>query len=193
MAEQTAKERGFQAIEQTIVELGIEAVTFAEIAARVHMQPSSLTYYFPQKDDMLAEFFAWWLTAQTPEQAVRELCSYIDNIIKEAPFENPVARAITRSSFMGAERDNRYYRLTGEIMRRAVQDLQDAFDRFLPLDIFNAGRYPFAVAEFSNAVIGHQIMGFFDIELPLQREVLLAAAERVKRQVFKDGLYPSCE
>ena len=36
-------------------------------------------------------------------------------------------------------------------------------------------------------------MGFFDIELPLQREVLLAAAERVKRQVFKDGLYPSCE
>lgn len=203
MAEQTAKERVFQAIEQTIVELGIEAVTFAEIAARVHMQPSSLTYYFPQKDDMLAEFFAWWLTAQreplpalsaqTPEQAVRELCSYIDNIIKEAPFENPVARAITRSSFMGAERDNRYYRLTGEIMRRAVQDLQDAFDRFLPLDIFNAGRYPFAVAEFSNAVIGHQIMGFFDIELPLQREVLLAAAERVKRQVFKDGLYPPCE
>ena len=157
------------------------------------MQPSSLTYYFPQKDDMLAEFFAWWLTAQTPEQAVRELCSYIDNIIKEAPFENPVARAITRSSFMGAERDNRYYRLTGEIMRRAVQDLQDAFDRFLPLDIFNAGRYPFAVAEFSNAVIGHQIMGFFDIELPLQREVLLAAAERVKRQIFKDGLYPPCE
>ena len=203
MADYATRERIFEAIEQTISELGIEAVTFAEIAARVYMQPSSLTYYFPQKDDMLAEFFAWWLTAQreplpalsaqTPEQAVRELCSYIDNIIKEAPFENPVARAITRSSFMGAERDNRYYRLTGEIMRRAVQDLQDAFDRFLPLDIFNAGRYPFAVAEFSNAVIGHQIMGFFDIELPLQREVLLAAAERVKRQVFKDGLYPSCE
>ena len=203
MADHAIKERVFQAIEQTIVELGIEAVTFAEIAARVHMQPSSLTYYFPQKDDMLAEFFNWWLTAQreplpalsaqTPEQAVRELCSYIDNIIKETPFEHPVIRAIVRSSLVGAERDDRYYRLAGEIMRNGVQNAQDAFAQFLPFGIFDTQRYQFAVIEFSNVILGHQVMGFFDIELPCQQEVMQAAAERVKRQVFKDGLYQSDE
>lgn len=203
MADHAIKERVFQAIEQTIVELGIEAVTFAEIAARVHMQPSSLTYYFPQKDDMLTEFFNWWLTAQreplpassaqTPEQAVRELCGYIDNIIKETPFENPVIRAIVRSSLVGAERDDRYYRLAGEIMRNGVQNVQDAFAQLLPFGIFDTQRYQFAVIEFSNVILGHQVMGFFDIELPCQQEVMQAAAERVKRQVFKDGLYQSDE
>ena len=203
MADHAIKERVFQAIEQTIVELGIEAVTFAEIAARVHMQPSSLTYYFPQKDDMLAEFFNWWLTAQreplpassaqTPEQAVRELCGYIDNIIKETPFEHPVIRAIVRSSLVGAERDDRYYRLAGEIMRNGVQNAQDAFAQLLPFGIFDTQRYQFAVIEFSNVILGHQVMGFFDIELPCQQEVMQAAAERVKRQVFKDGLYQSDE
>ena len=200
MADHAIKERVFQAIEQTIVELGIEAVTFAEIAARVHMQPSSLTYYFPQKDDMLAEFFNWWLTAQreplpassaqTPEQAVRELCGYIDNIIKETPFEHPVIRAIVRSSLVGAERDDRYYRLAGEIMRNGVQNAQDAFAQFLPFGIFDTQRYQFAVIEFSNVILGHQVMGFFDIELPCQQEVMQAAAERVKRTILKDGLYP---
>ena len=106
MADYATRERIFEAIEQTIIELGIEAVTFAEIAARVHMQPSSLTYYFPQKDDMLAEFFSWWLTtsrgrpdervldvkSQTPEQAVRELCDWVDYMIVNAPFEHPVIR-----------------------------------------------------------------------------------------------------
>lgn len=203
MADHAIKERVFQAIEQTIVELGIEAVTFAEIAARVHMQPSSLTYYFPQKDDMLAEFFNWWLTAQreplpassaqTPEQAVRELCGYIDNIIKETPFENPVIRAIVRSSLVGAERDDCYYRLAGEIMRNGVQNVQDAFAQLLPFGIFDTQRHQFAVIEFSNVILGHQVMGFFDIELPCQQEVMQAAAERVKRQVFKDGLYQSDE
>lgn len=200
MADYATRERIFEAIEQTISELGIEAVTFAEIAARVYMQPSSLTYYFPQKDDMLAEFFAWWLTAQreplpalsaqTPEQAVRELCGYIDNIIKETPFEHPVIRAIVRSSLVGAERDDRYYRLAGEIMRNGVQNVQDAFAQFLPFGIFDTQRYQFAVIEFSNVILGHQVMGFFDIELPCQQEVMQAAAERVKRTILKDGLYP---
>ena len=200
MADYATRERIFEAIEQTIIELGIEAVTFAEIAARVHMQPSSLTYYFPQKDDMLTEFFNWWLTAQreplpassaqTPEQAVRELCGYIDNIIKETPFENPVIRAIVRSSLVGAERDDRYYRLAGEIMRNGVQNVQDAFAQLLPFGIFDTQRYQFAVIEFSNVILGHQVMGFFDIELPCQQEVMQAAAERVKRTILKDGLYP---
>lgn len=204
MADYATRERIFEAIEQIIIELGIEAVTFAEIAARVHMQPSSLTYYFPQKDDMLAGFFNWWLTtsrgrpdervldvkSQTPEQAVHELCDYIDYMIVNAPFEHPVIRAIVRSSLVGAERDDRYYRLAGEIMRNGVQNVQDVFAQFLPFGIFDAQRYQFAVIEFSNTIVGNQVLGFFDIELPCQQEVMQAAAERAKRTILKDGLYP---
>ena len=115
------------------------------------------------------------------------------DVYKRQPFEHPVIRAIVRSSLVGAERDDRYYRLAGEIMRNGVQNAQDAFAQFLPFGIFDTQRYQFAVIEFSNVILGHQVMGFFDIELPCQQEVMQAAAERVKRQVFKDGLYQSDE
>ena len=71
-----------------------------------------------------------------------------------------------------------------------VQNVQDAFAQFLPFGIFDTQRYQFAVIEFSNVILGHQVMGFFDIELPCQQEVMQAAAERVKRTILKDGLYP---
>lgn len=51
----------FQAIESIVRELGVEAVTFPEVSKRVFLQPSSITYYFPSKDDMLDGFIRWAL------------------------------------------------------------------------------------------------------------------------------------
>ncbi len=194
------KERIFEAILQIIVELGIEAVTFAEISSRIYMQPSSIAYYFPTKDDMLAEFFSWWLkppfdgvswpTGDTPQNAAAQLCALIDYLVLYAPYEDPIARAVVRTFLIGAERNSRFYLLSTQVMQLSFQNLDNLFKNYMYFNIIDCSRYDLALAELFGLLYSRQIMGFFDIRLPRQHEVLVAAAERTKTAILKDGLYP---
>lgn len=193
------KQKILEAIRQIIVELGVESVTFAEVASRVYMQPSSVAYYFPTKDDMLNEFFIWylslnhvdpWPTGESGEQGVQQLCGFIDSLIAAAPYKDPVIRAIMRTVFMQSERDERYYRLSSLVMQNAVAEVDASLRRFIPLGIIDESRYDATVTELIHLLYGHQIMGFFDVELPRQDEVLNIAGSRIKAALLKDGLYP---
>lgn len=194
--------RIFQAIEQIIRELGVEAVTFPEVSRRVFLQPSSIVYYFPTKDDMLAEFIQWQLKeseilADGPSGSVQEdagrICALVDLFADATPYRDPVMRSIVRFILNDSDRSGRSLFMQNHIIESAERTILTSFSQLRSSPAAAPERWDAALAEFYVFVVGQQIMGYFDIFPTGQPAARQAVAERTKRALLKDGLYSEQE
>ena len=195
----------FDAIEALIVEQGIEAVTFSELARRCYLQPSGVIYYFKSKNNMLREFFAYILQrvrdtdtldgaeAAEIENPAEAFCRFVDTVLFSQSYNEPLSAALLRSTFSAPLSDRSTRDLMASSLLYSIQSVMQKVLWFRETGIVEESRFGQSLSCFIYAVIGYQYTGYIGCAPPAELQSLLSphlAAEHIKRSFLKDGLYP---
>ena len=189
----------------TIIDLlregSLEDITFARVADRCHLHPTSVTYYFESKDDMLLQCLerllfpphtlsAPWVpnSLEVPD-AVDNFCRLIDSLLKVNPhMSSAQASLYSYLLFNGYFRPETLNALK-QIEQRGSDLCKEILLSYEASGILEMSRFESAFRELdfiSTATGLSQICQIHSVDEEL---VVRTFSEHLKKLFLKDGLY----
>lgn len=192
----------FDAIAQLLAEEGIDGVTYSNISVRTYLQRASIAYHFKGRQDMLMQYFGYFLTTTDNYTLLMELidpptndpvadfCRVMDTVLLHENMQDPAAEALYRHVLTSAVFDPQAKKLLRQSNEQSEILLQKILNHYIKAGIIEERHIELAVADVFAFAACSSFVQLFEFDIPKYDLALKAMIERVKRMLLKEGLYP---